>query len=295
MRQFINNQPQQDVEESHEQSRSNTVGIFDSGVGGFTVLKALLARRPDLNVVYFGDTLNAPNGSRQPDQLHGMCRNMVQFLIDQGVDIMAVGCNSCNILMGSSELKTYGIASFDLVSSTVDWLKVQHHQPQNLAILATLATINSQYYERKLTEAFPQLPLRSMAAPKLVPLVESFPWSEYDLRTAVQEYVNPLLADGFNNIVLACSHYRWIERYLRELDPEMTLIDPAECLAERLAASLPPAPQGARPGELHLYSSHPNEAFSHFAEMAIGRPASEYIRLYIVNPYEEHYEQTGRP
>ncbi|MCB1188265.1 aspartate/glutamate racemase family protein [bacterium] len=288
MRQIINNSPQPEDDRQHEQARRSRVGIFDSGVGGFTVLKALLSRRPDLDIVYFGDSLNAPNGSRPPEQLHGMCHNMVQFLVDQGVDIMAVGCNSCNILMGSGELKSYGIASFDLVSSTVDWLKLQHHKPQNLAILATQATINSRYYERKLQEAFPELPIRSMAAPKLVPLIESFPWSEYDLRTAVQEYLNPLLEEGFNNIVLACSHYRWIERYLRELDSEMTLIDPAECLAERLVATLPAAPEGARRGELRLYSSHPNEAFSHFAEMAIGRDAKEYIKLFIVNPYEEH-------
>lgn len=287
MRQIINNeQPGPDPQETG--SRTTTVGIFDSGVGGFTVLKALLSRRPDLDIIYFGDSLNAPNGSRPPDQLHGMCRNMVQFLVDQQVDIIAVGCNSCNILMGTSELKSYGLASFDLVSSTVEWLKVQHHMPHNLAILATQATINSQYYERKLVEAFPELEIRSMAAPKLVPLIESFPWREYDLRTAVQEYINPLLADGFNNIVLACSHYKWIERYLRELDPEMTLIDPAECLAERLVASLPPAPAATRPGKLKLYSSHPNEAFSHFAEMAIGRPARDCISLFIVNPYEEH-------
>ena len=287
MRQIIKQQPE-GSDEAHESSRRSTVGIFDSGVGGFTVLKAIYSRRPDLDIVYFGDTLNAPNGSRQPEQLHGMCHNMVKFLIDQEVDIMAVGCNSCNILMGSAELKSYGVASFDLVSSTVDWLKLQHHMPQNLAILATQATINSQYYERKVAEAFPELQMRSVAAPKLVPLIESFPWSEYDLRTAVQEYINPLLAEGFNNIVLACSHYKWIERYLRELDPEMTLIDPAECLAERLVASLPPAAADAGRGSLKLYSSHPNEAFSHFAEMAIGRPAKEYIRLCIVNPYEEH-------
>ncbi|MCB1218371.1 aspartate/glutamate racemase family protein [bacterium] len=288
MRQIINNEQTKQQDSEHAQSRTNSVGIFDSGVGGFTVLKALHARRPDLNIIYFGDSLNAPNGSRPPEQLHGMCQNMVQFLIDMGVDTMAVGCNSCNILMGSGELKSFGVTSFDLVGSTVEWLKLQHHQPQNLAILGTQATINSRYYERKLEEAFPGLPLRSMAAPKLVPLIESFPWSEYDLRTAVQEYVNPLLEEGFNSIVLACSHYRWIERYLRELDSEMTLVDPAECLAERLVASLPPAAEGARRGELKLYSSHPNEAFSHFAEMAIGRDAKEYIKLYIVNAYEEH-------
>ena len=286
MRQFI----KQDQAPFQTNSKAVTVGIFDSGVGGFTVLKALLARRPDLNIVYFGDTLNAPNGSRAPEQLHGMCNNMIQFLIDQGVDIMAVGCNSCNILLGSAELNSYPIKSFDLVSSTVDWLRAQHHIPENLAILATRATINSRYYERKLLEAFPEMKIGSMAAPKLVPLIESFPWREYDLRTAVQEYVNPLLAEGYKNIVLACSHYRWIERYIRELDPELALIDPAECLAERLVASLPAALPEARPGALKLYSSHPNAAFSHFAEMAIGKPAGEYIKLYIVNPYEEHYE-----
>jgi glutamate racemase len=284
MRQFIN----QDQNSAPASSKAVTVGIFDSGVGGFTVLKALLDRRPDLNIVYFGDTLNAPNGSRPPEQLHGMCHNMVHFLIDQGVDIMAVGCNSCNILMGTAELKSFQVASFDLVSSTVDWLKVQHHRPENLAILATKATINSRYYERKLEEAFPGMQIGSMAAPLLVPLIESFPWREYDLRTAVQEYINPLLEQGYRNIVLACSHYRWIEKYLRELDPDIALIDPAECLAERLVASLPPALPKAPAGILKLYSSHPNEAFSHFAEMAIGRPARDYIKLYIVNPYEEH-------
>lgn len=266
---------------------TTSVGIFDSGVGGFTVARAILRRRPDLNLVYYGDTLNMPYGGRTTEQLRRFAHNSIEFLLGQSIDILAVGCNASNSVLGQGELHSFGVPVFDLVSSTLEILRGMYGRPERVALLATVATINSRYWERKLSDAFPELDLLPVPAPDLVPLIESQQTDERSIRAALRRYLTPVLDAGVRTIIHGCTHYPLLQSYMQELSPELAFIDPANCLSERLVASLALALPDAPRGELRLYSSLPGETFFRVGEQALGRPVREYSKMYIVNPYED--------
>ncbi len=268
-------------------STAPAVGVFDSGVGGFTVARAILALRPDLNLVYFGDSLNLPYGGRQPAQLARFARHSIEFLLSQGIDLLAVGCNASNSVLGQGELKSFGLPVFDLVSSTIEALRQRTETPSKLGIVATVATINTGYWQRKLTDAFPDLKIGEAAAPEFVPLVEATEQNLPAQRAAVRKYLVPLEREGYTEILHGCTHYPLLEGVMREEVPGLNFLDPAMCLARQLTGSITPATPGASLGHLRLFSSLPTERFYAIAERALGRPVREYTKMYIVNPHED--------
>jgi glutamate racemase len=278
------------VAQQHEHEpelKTPTVGVFDSGIGGFTVAAAILSRRPDLNLVYFGDTLNMPYGGRSLEQLSRFARGSIEFLLSRGMDILAVGCNASNSALGLGELKSFGVPVYDLVSSTIDWLRALDSPPPAVGLVATRAAIGSGYWERKLNEALPEARIVPVSAPEFVPLVEAARQDEAANRAAVEKYVRPLLDQDVTAILHGCTHYPLLEPLMRELSPELSFIDPAVCLAQKLVASLAPAPAEQRAGVLRLYSSLPSPAFYAVSERLFGPTARDRVSMYIVNPYEE--------
>jgi glutamate racemase len=269
------------------QTTAPTVGVFDSGVGGFTVARAILALRPDLNLVYFGDNLNMPYGGRQPQQLMRFARQSIEFLLEHGIDILAVGCNASNSVLGQGELKSFGVPVFDLVSSTIEALRARPEPPVKLAIVATVATINTRYWQRKLADTFPDLKLGEAAAPEFVPLIEAAEQNEIAQRAAVRKYLLPLAREGYTEVLHGCTHYPLLEDLMHLEAPALSFLDPAVCLAQQLTRSLEPAEPSAGLGQLNLFSSLPSERFHAIAERALGRPVREYTRMYIVNPHED--------
>lgn len=263
------------------------IGVFDSGVGGFTVAGAILKRRPDFNLVYFGDSLNMPYGGRSSEQLRRFAHNSIEFLIERGIEILAVGCNASNSVMGQGDLHSFGVTVFDLVSSTLETMRGMYSRPASVALVGTAATISSRYWERKLRDAFPEMELLPIAAPDFVPLIEAAKPDERAIRSAVARYLEPVVTAGVRTIIHGCTHYPLLESYMRNFCAEFEFIDPAECLAERLVFSLPPAAAERNPGRLQLFSSLPGETFFRVAEQALGRPVREHTRMYIVNPYED--------
>lgn len=263
------------------------VGVFDSGVGGFTVAAAILKRRPDLSLVYFADSLNLPYGGRSQAQLARFAHNSIEFLIGQGIDILAVGCNASNSALGQAELNAFGVPVFDLVASTTQWMRGQYGIPERIALIATEATIKAMYWERKLNDALPELQVVPVAAPEFVPLVEQGRQDDAAIRRSVRAVIAPLVADGINTILFGCTHYPLLQRYMLDIAPGLHFIDPAECLAEKLCGSLAAASEGAKPGRRNFYSSLPTERFFELGERVFGAPIRQETGMYIVNPWEE--------
>ena len=280
-------QPPAATGQASAESATLTVGVFDSGVGGFTVAREVLQRRPDLNLVYFGDTLNMPYGGRAAQQLARFATASISFLIDQGANILAVGCNASNSVLGQGELRGFGIRVFDLVSSTVDSLLARPDPPDRLALVATVASINSGYWQRKLREAIPGIDLLEITAPEFVPLVEDESADPARIHAAVAKTLQPCRSQGYTAILHGCTHYPLLQEYMQEFSPEFSFIDPAVCLADSLAAHLPAPEEGAPLGWRRLYSSLPGPAFYGAAHKALGFPAEPLTKMYIVNACED--------
>ena len=264
-----------------------TVGIFDSGIGGLTVAQAILQRRPDLSLVYYADTLNMPYGGRPPGQIATFARQSIEFLLEQGIDILALGCNASNSVLADNEMEGFGVPVFDLVGSTIDWLRSQAEPPTELAVIATQATIDSRHWKRKLADAFPEMKIHPVAAPEFVPLIEAQELDEKAIRRAVERRLGRLVTAGARVFLHGCTHFPFLQEYMEELAGGLTFIDPAECLAENLAAGLGPAEDDSTAGTLHFFNSLPGERFYTLAERLLGRSIRQYTSMYIVNAHED--------
>ncbi len=267
--------------------KAATVGVFDSGIGGFTVAQAILSLRPDLNLVYFGDSMNLPYGQKSAAQLHRLSHGNIDFLIGRGCDLIAVGCQTSNSILGRSELDSYPVPVFDLVASTIDWLRELPQRPQRLALLATSATVKARYWERQLEAAFTDIRVRPVACPELVPLVEAEVHDRHRILQALQHYLQPLIDDGISDIILGCTHYPLLLDYIYEIDPGLNCIDPSQCLARRLDSALPPALSGTPAGRRSFFSSRPGERFYQLGKRVFGHEIRHLTRMCIVNLFED--------
>ena len=204
------------------------IGIFDSGVGGLTAVKALAAAAPWESFVYLGDTANAPYGDRTPAEIRGFSRQNTGFLRARGVKALLVACNTSNanamdqMLRDNPGLPVLGVigpAAAAAASATVTG---------RIGVLATAATVASGAYERAVKGLMPDAQVTAVACPKLVPLVEGGRTDPADgeLMAAVAEYTAPLKEAGADTVILGCTHYPIIQDAIRAaLGRSVSLVD----------------------------------------------------------------------
>ena len=183
------------------------IGLFDSGIGGLTVLKSLINKYPDNDYIYLGDTLNVPYGTKTKEELLTLARNDIEFLLKQDVEMIIVACGtvSSNCLQ---ELKQeYDIPILSVVEPTINYLNNSNYS--NIGVIATPSTINSHMFKNKVRKA-----VYEIAAPKLVPLIEH---SENEkIKAVVEEYLNDYI-DRIDSLVLGCTHYPLISDTFNEV------------------------------------------------------------------------------
>ncbi len=204
------------------------IGIFDSGLGGLTAVRALVAAAPWESFLYLGDTAHAPYGDRTPPELAVLARQNVRFLRERGVKALLVACNTSTansmdaMLADNPDLPITGViepAAGAAVSAT---------ENGRIGLMATAATVASGAYERAIRRLDPSAAVTASACPRLVPLVEAGRVSPDDpeLTAAVEGYAAPLLAAGVDTVILGCTHYPIIRAAVRRaVGPDVTLID----------------------------------------------------------------------
>ncbi len=212
------------------------IGLFDSGLGGLTVIQRIRERLPDADIVFFADQAHVPYGDRAPDDLFALlCANLA-WLDAAGVDAIVMACNtSCAIA------ERYGWPStrapvLDLIDSAAT--AVQRAGHQRLGVVATAATVEAGSYGRTLRSAVPGAEVWEVAAPKLVPLVEAGRIHDDEARKAVDAVCREL-PEGLDAVIYGCTHYPVLgEHFMDALGGEVALIDPAVMQAERAAVLL---------------------------------------------------------
>lgn len=204
------------------------IGIFDSGLGGLTAVRALAAAAPWESFVYLGDTAHAPYGDKTPAELAVLARQNTRFLRERGVKALLVACNTSTansmgvILADNPDLPVTGViepAAAAAVSAT---------EKGRIGLMATAATVASGAYLRALRRLDPTAAVTAQACQQLVPLVERGQVSPDDpeLMAALVDYTAPLLAAGVDTVILGCTHYPIIRAAVRRaVGPDVTLID----------------------------------------------------------------------
>ena len=207
------------------------IGMFDSGVGGLTVLRALRDHIPSADVVYFGDTKNAPYGVRPRDELTQLTVAGVKLLKQQGATKILSACNSVSASLAVSLLDAFSIAPkelIEMVGPTVSYFK---GSDANLLLVATPATIASGIYQNAFLMIGKTVPC--VALPELAGLIERGA-SQKEIEASIRAGLSDI-PDGIDGIVLACTHYPLaLEAFRAVVGTDIELFDPAEPVAERV-------------------------------------------------------------
>jgi len=230
------------------------IGVFDSGVGGLTVARAVLARLPEERLIYLGDTARVPYGMRSQHTVLRYSRNAARFLLKQSVKLVLIACNTASAAALDVLQAELPVGVLGAVDPGAD-AAVRATQSGVVGVIGTLATVRSGAYERALRLRRPELRVATLACPLLVPLVEEG-WTTAEdpvSEMVVRRYLRELAAKApeLDTLVLGCTHYpllaEVIARVASELWPHpVALVDSAHAMAEATAALL--AKQGLLAG-----------------------------------------------
>lgn len=214
------------------------VGVFDSGVGGLTVLDAVRGRLPGESTVYLGDTARLPYGPKSPETVRRYARECADFLLGRGVKMLVVACNtaSARALPGLREEVPVPVVGVVLPGARE---AVERSRTGRIGVIGTRGTIESGAYQDAIRERRPDAFVRGVACPLFVPLVEEG-WTDDEVaRLTADRYLEPLLAEGVDALVLGCTHYPHLRGLLRRVAGEgVELVEPARATAEEAARRL---------------------------------------------------------
>ena len=190
------------------------IGVFDSGIGGLTVVKALLDEVPGYDILYFGDTARTPYGSKSPDTVIKYALENTEFLLNQGAELIVVACNTASSVAFESIVAKYDVPVFEVITPAVE-LSIKNSRNLGIGIIGTRATINSGAYERKIKALKPAARIYSKACPLLVPLVEEGWFKKPETVMIVKKYLHSLKVRQIDTLVLGCTHYPLLKNIIQ--------------------------------------------------------------------------------
>ena len=260
------------------------IGVFDSGFGGLTVLKALLELIPGAEYFYFGDTARLPYGSKSVETVARYAVEAAHFLEEQGAGLLVIACNTATALALNQIRLAAGVPVIGVVEPGAESASLASTQ-RKIVVIGTEATVSSQAY-RKALEAR-GAGAREKACPLLVPLVEEG-WIEHPVTEQVTRiYLEEAFADGFEDadvLLLGCTHYPLLAPVLRRVaPPQVRIVDSAESTARAVSQQLrgDGASAGAAKPSLRFFATDSVEKFRRLGARFLGRPIElvEHIDL----------------
>jgi glutamate racemase len=181
------------------------IGIFDSGVGGLTVARAILDQLPNESILYIGDTARGPYGPRPLAEVRDFSLETLDFLVDQGVKALVIACNTASAAMLRDARERYSVPVIEVIQPAVR-RAVAATRTGKVGVIGTRATIDSKAYLDAFAAA-PQLTITSTACPQFVEFVERGETSGAEITAIAREYLAPMIAADVDTLVLGCTHY----------------------------------------------------------------------------------------
>ncbi len=214
------------------------LGVFDSGIGGLTVARALFEKLPRESVIYFGDTARVPYGPKSPDTVRRYSGEILAYLLKRGVKAVVVACNT-STAHALADLQAHSPVPVIGVIEPGARAAVRASRTGKIGVIGTAGTVASGAYERAIKALRGDAQVASQACPLFVPLVEEG-WFEHPATELIaRDYLEPLRQAGVDVVVLGCTHYPLLKPLLgRVLGPGVTLIDSADETAESVNREL---------------------------------------------------------
>lgn len=178
------------------------IGIFDSGIGGLTVLNELQKILPCENFIYYADTKHLPYGDKSKEEIISYSEYIVKYFIENDVKAIVIACGTASALAFETLKNDYDVPIFNVIDSTVN-----HLNSNNIGIIATCASISSNVWDNKILEKLPNANITKVACPKLVPLAESGLLDVTEAEIALTEYLKIIKEKNVDTLILGCTHY----------------------------------------------------------------------------------------
>ena len=205
------------------------IGIFDSGIGGFTILNSLLKTRKDVEVFYLADTKRIPFGNKNYKEIRFIAKEICTFFEDKHLDALLIACNTTNACALDILETNLEIPCFDLINSVSEIVS-----KQIIGVLATQTTVRSSYYKNAMSSKKENLKIFQQECPEFVSEIEKEKLNINKLNNLSDLYLRPLLDKNIEELILGCSHYPLIYDFLRKkLDTNIKIIDPSEALIKK--------------------------------------------------------------
>jgi len=207
------------------------IGVFDSGIGGLTVVKALTKQLPNENIVYFGDTARVPYGSKSPQAVRDYAAQDTDVLLQHGVKMIVIACNTVSavaleVVQKRARVPVAGVIMPGAVAA------VRATKNRRVGVIGTVSTITSNAYANAIRQIDPSVQVFSRACPLFVPLVEEG-WTEHPATELIaREYLFPLTQDKIDTLILGCTHYPLLKNIIGKVFHDtVTLVDSGEATA----------------------------------------------------------------
>ena len=209
------------------------IGIFDSGIGGFTILDSLLQTRKDVEVFYLADTKRIPFGNKDFKEIRLIAKEICTFFEDKNLDVLLIACNTTNACALDILENNLRIPCFELINSVSEIV-----EKQIIGVLATQTTVRSSYYKKAMSSKNKNLRIFQQECPEFVSEIEKEKLNFTKLNYLADLYLRPLLNKNIQELILGCSHYPLIYDFLRKkIDSNIKIIDPSEALIKKFNES----------------------------------------------------------
>ncbi|TAE54392.1 MAG: glutamate racemase [Nostocales cyanobacterium] len=210
---------------SNQDPQRAPIGVFDSGVGGLTVLREIYKQLPNESIIYFGDTAHLPYGIRSQDEILQYVREILNWMLQQSVKMVVMACNTSSALALEIVRKEF---DFPILGVILPGAKAAVQQGKRIGVIATPATAKSNAYHQAIMEIRPDIQVWQVSCPEFVPLIEQNRIHDPYTTEVARAYLEPLLEQEIDTLVYGCTHYPLLAPVLRSLLPaHVNLVDPA--------------------------------------------------------------------
>jgi glutamate racemase len=260
------------------------IGIFDSGIGGLTVVKSVMERIPGYDIIYFGDTARTPYGTKSADTVIKYSVENIDFLLQYGAKLVVMACNTASSVAAKRVAETFDVPIFEVVTPATEQA-VKSSVKSVVGVIGTRATVKSGMYEKKIKNMKPDAKVYSVACPLLVPLVEEGWMNKPETKMIIKKYLLPLKVRQIDTLILGCTHYPLLKAIIqRKIGKKVRVIDSSIAVAEKVKSFLDANPEIDRRlgknDDFRLFVSDITDQFEKTARITLKRKVFlEHVKL----------------
>lgn len=216
---------------------SNPIGLFDSGVGGLTVLREMYRQLPNESLLYFGDTARVPYGTRSQSEIIQFVREILNWMVERRAKMVIMACNTSSAL--AIETIRQEFPSLPILGVILPGARAAVKQGRRIGVISTPATAASDAYRQAILEVDPTAEVWQIGCPEFVPLIEQGRIKDSYTYKVAQRYLKPLLDQSIDTLIYGCTHYPHLAPVVKSIVPSsVQLIDPAVSVAKAAAQEL---------------------------------------------------------